>query len=85
MCYEEGTITLPPPVKNLRAISVIDGGVVLSWRPGTVADSLDEEVKNGPAIPSTQFEVYYKAVGENSTSGTVFESDKVSLFYHDKH
>ena len=73
LCYEEGTISLPPPVSNLRAVSVNDGAVILTWVPGKETD----KEQDLDVLPSIQFEIYYKFVGENSTSGTVFESDKV--------
>ena len=33
LCYEEGTISLPAPVKNLKAVSIADDSVILTWLP----------------------------------------------------
>ena len=32
-------------LRNLRAVSVTDGGAILTWGPGSNADSDDEEVR----------------------------------------
>ena len=67
--------------RNLRAVSVSDGGAILTWSAGD--DLKDEEEEDGDSsrvrLPSAHYEVYYKSVGDNSTSASVFESDKVTL------
>ena len=63
-------------------MSVSDGGAILTWSAG---DDLkdEEEEEDGDSsrvrLPSAHYEVYYKRVGDNSTSASVFESDKVTL------
>ena len=61
-------------------MSVSDGGAILTWSAG---DDLKEEEEDGDSsavrLPSAHYEVYYKSVGDNSTSASVFESDKVIL------
>ena len=74
LCYEEGTISLPAPVKNLKAVSIADDSVILTWLPG------DQDQNKDPArvfIPAVQFEVYYKKIGVNNTGSAVFESEQV--------
>lgn len=68
-CWEEGSLALPAPVSRLRAVSVQDTAVVLDWQPG-------HDPSNQTIV--TQFEVYYKLVGDNSSSAGVFEADKVN-------
>ena len=62
-------------------MSVSDGGAILTWSAGD--DLRDEEEEDGDSsrvrLPSAHYEVYYKSVGDNSTSASVFESDKVTL------
>merc|ERR1719410_885684 len=43
LCYEEGTISLPAPVKNLKAVSIADDSVILTWLPG------DQDQNKDPA------------------------------------
>ena len=78
LCYEEGTISLPAPVRNLKAVSITDSSVILTWQPG------DQEKNQDPSrvfTPSVQFEIYYKKIGANFTGSGVFESDQVILRY----
>ena len=76
------TVHLLHPIldcRNLRAVSVSDGGAILTWSAG---DDLKEEEDGDSSrvrLPSAHYEVYYKSVGDNSTSASVFESDKVTL------
>ena len=79
LCYEEGTISLPAPVRNLKAVSISDSSVILTWQAG------EGEKSGDPArvfTPSVQFEIYYKKIGANFTGSGVFQSDQVtsSLF-----
>ena len=61
--------------------TVSDCGAILTWSAGD--DLKDEEEEDGDSspvrLPSSHYEVYYKSVGDNSTSASVFESDKVTL------
>ena len=59
-------------LRNLRAISVTDGSVLLTWSPGDDDDNV--VLRNNPDV---QYEIYYKAITENSSNAAVFESDKV--------
>ena len=59
-------------LRNLRAISVTDGSVLLTWSPGDDDDNV--VLRNDPNV---QYEIYYKAITENSSNAAVFESDKV--------
>ena len=75
LCYEEGTITLPSPVKNLKAVSISDNSVIMTWQPGE-----EEEEDKDPArvfTPTVHFEIYYKKIGVNNTGSAVFESQQV--------
>lgn len=67
-CWEEGTLEIPPPVHDLRAVSIQDGTVVLAWK----------QTKLNSTEPSTttSYEVFYKELSENNTGTTVFDSDK---------
>ena len=67
-CFEEGTAALPPPVRQLRAVAVEDGRVLLRWKSDDV---------NG-TFNTVDFQVYYKKLETNATSGTVFDHDEVS-------
>lgn len=74
LCYEEGTVSLPAPVRNLKAVSITDSSVILTWQPG------DKENSPEPArvfTPAVQFEIYYKKIGANFTGAGVFQSDQV--------
>ena len=74
LCYEEGTISLPAPVRNLKAVSISDNSVILTWQPG------DQDEGNDPSrvfLPSVHFEIYYKKIGVNNTGSAVFESQQV--------
>ena len=57
-----------------------DGGAILTWSAGD--DLKDEEDGDSSRVrlPSAHYEVYYKSIGDNSTSASVFESDKVTLY-----
>ena len=66
-CLEEGTASLPAPVRDLRAVDARDGAVVLDWR-----------AEDNQTI--SHYEVYYKKMEGTSNDGTVFSSDNVSLF-----
>lgn len=66
-CLEEGTLQLPAPVKDLRAVEAEDGRVVVAWRSGSTNVS--------------HWEVYYKKMEGTANDGTVFASDKVSIKY----
>jgi len=65
-CYEEGTATLPPPVRDLKAISVQDGKVFLAWKSDDNEKFFDTE----------HYEVFYKQVTNLETAAEVFASDK---------
>ena len=65
--------------RNLRAVSVSDGGAILTWSAGDDLKDEEEEDSSRVRLPSSHYEVYYKSVGDNSTSASVFESDKVTL------
>ena len=61
-------------------MSVSDGGAILTWSAGDdLKDEDEEEDTSRGRLPSSHYEVYYKSVGDNSTSASVFESDKVTL------
>ena len=70
-CLEEGTAELPPPVRNLRAIQVTDTSVSLVWQS-------DDQTG---VFNTSHFEIYYKKLKENTTDGTVFSSDNVSIVH----
>ena len=63
-----------PILRNLRAISVTDGSVLLTWSPGDDLEGDNVVLRNDPDV---QYEIYYKAITENSSNAAVFESDKV--------
>ena len=60
-------------------MSVSDGGAILTWSAGDDLKDEEEEDTRPVRLPSAHYEVYYKSVGDNSTSASVFESDKVIL------
>ena len=60
-------------------MSVSDGGAILTWSAGDDLKDEEEEDSSRVRLPSAHYEVYYKSVGDNSTSASVFESDKVTL------
>lgn len=65
-CWEEGTLEIPAPVSDFRAVSVQDGVVVLAWRQKNSTNNVE----------TTNFEIFYKEVADNSTGVTVFDSDQ---------
>jgi len=65
-CYEEGTLALPPPVRDLKAVKVEDGKVFLSWKSDDANDTFNTK----------HFEVFYKQVTNLETAAKVFDSDK---------
>ena len=60
-------------------MSVSDGGAILTWSAGDDLRDGEDGDSSRVRLPSAHYEVYYKSVGDNSTSASVFESDKVTL------
>jgi len=66
ICYEEGSVHLPPPVWDFKAVTVKNGMVVLSW----ASDSSQKEAN------LLQFEVFYKKMRKDEFATTVFDNNQ---------
>jgi len=65
-CFEEGTASLPPPVRDFKAISVRDGRVFLAWKSDD----------NDRTFDTAHYEVFYKQTNSTEEDAAVFNSNK---------
>ncbi len=76
MCLEEGVGSLPPPVRNFRAVTYNATAVTLVW--DGVEDKKDKkEEDESPDID--RYEVYYKMIKNDSRDADDFLGNQVEI------
>ena len=66
LLFLSGALTLPGPVRNLRASLVTNHSVTLMWDPSPEEDNVQ------------QYDIFYKELQDNSNSASLFQGNTVS-------